>query len=195
MIDANSAAAKLLQIITRMHALERPYVIPTKAALRQVFEQVFWSSLNQYEGKALKARIFFAPRAALTRSGGIISFETRHALSEESIRRFSPAHSSDGGLLVVEDPVTGVGIEGILGSSPFVQGGFPLWLCVEARGPGVVRVRTGHWPLFEFARGSVKQLGGMSFDRTFAELLLMGAALFPADLLSYQRSPQRYHPF
>ncbi len=181
MIDASSAAAKILEIITRMHHLERPFVIPTKDTLRHVFDQVFWSSLNQYEGKALKARIFFAPRAALTGSGGVISFDTRHALSQESIRRFSPAHSSDGGLLVVEDPVTGVGIEGILGSFPFARGGFPLWLCVEARGPGVVRVGTGHWPLFEFARGTVKQLGGMSFDRTIAELFFMGADLFPTE--------------
>lgn len=181
MIDANNAAAKVLQIITRMHALERPYVIPTEGALGQVFDQVFWASLNQYEGKALRPRVFFAPRAALTASGGIVTFDTRHALSQESIRRFSPAHSGDGGLLVVEDPATDVGIEGILGTSPSVRGRSPLWLCVEARGPGIVRVGTGRWPLFEFARGAVKQLGGMSFDRTMAEVLLMGAALFPTE--------------
>lgn len=181
MIDAKDAASKVLQIITQMHDLERPRVIPAEDALRHVFEQVFWSSVNQYEGMALRARVFFAPRAALTSSHGIIPFDTGHALSQESIRRFSPAHSGDGGLLLVEDPVTGIGIEGILGSSPFKRGASPWWLCVEARGPGMVRVGVGQRPLLEFARGAVKQLGGMSFDRTMAEILLMGAALSPTE--------------
>jgi hypothetical protein len=82
MINANKAAASVLQIITRMHDSHRVKVVPSEDALRFVFDQVFWSSLNQYEGKALKARVFFPPRAALTQSSGLISFDTRLPLSQ-----------------------------------------------------------------------------------------------------------------
>lgn len=185
MIDAKGAAAQVLQIISQMHRLEQPYVVPSEHALAHVFEQVFWSSVNHYEGLLLTARVFFAPRAALTTSSGMIAFDTRLAVSQESIRRFSPAHGDDGGLLVVEDSEKGIAIEGILGSSPFSRGSSPHWLCVESRAPGTIRVGSGRLPLLEFTHGSVKQLGGMSFDRTFAEVLLIGAAVFPAEPAGY----------
>ena len=56
---------------------------------------------------------------------------------------------------------------------------------MESRGNGVVRVSHGHQPILEVTRGSLKQLGGLAFDRTTAEVLLMGAGLFPSEPVDY----------
>lgn len=102
-------------------------------------------------------------------------------MSTRAIRQLSPAQAPDGALLVVEDPPGGLHIGGMLGNFPSVGGASPLWLCVESRGPGAVRVCVGSEPILEFTRGAVKQLGGMSFDRNAAEGLLMTARLFPTE--------------
>lgn len=181
MIDATAIARKVLSIVDQMHKSRRPRIVPSEGALRRVVEDVFWSSLDRYEGNPLSARVFFAPREALTSSGGIIRLVARHRISPSTIRQLSPAHSADGGLLVVEDAADCVSVEGLLGSAPFVRSALPLWLCVESRGPGVVRVSVASEPILEIARDKVKQLGGMLFDRNVAEILLVGTRLFPAE--------------
>jgi hypothetical protein len=181
MIDSTVIAQKILGIIGQMHELRKPRTIPSENALRRVIEDVFWSSLDRYEGNPIRARVFFAPRQALQESGGIIRLEERHLISLETIRRLSPAHSVDGGLLAVEDATNIVNIEGILGSAPSVKGASPFWLCVESRGLGAVRVSVASTPILEFTRGTIKQLGGMSFDRNAAEILLMSTGLFPTE--------------
>lgn len=178
MIDTATLAKQVLSIVGRLHKLRQPRVVPTEAVLSKVLEDVFWSSVDRYEGNSLRARIFFAPRPALTGSEGIIQLASRYPVSTRTIRQLSPAHASDGALLAVDDITDGLNIEGILGGFPFVRGSLPLWLCVECRGPGNLRVSIGSQPILEFTRGSVKQLGGMSFDRTAAEVFLMHAGLF-----------------
>jgi hypothetical protein len=111
MIDSTAIAQKVLSIVGQMHELSRPRIVPSEGALCRVLEDVFWSSVDQYEGNQIRARVFFAPRAALTGSGGIIQL-ARHPISRITIRRLSPAHSADGGLLVVEDAPDRVGVEG-----------------------------------------------------------------------------------
>ncbi|MGH7148648.1 MAG: putative sensor domain DACNV-containing protein [Nitrospiraceae bacterium] len=163
-----------------MDRLRRPRIVPSEVALRHVVEDVFWSSLDRYEGNPLRVRVFFAPREALTSSGGIIRLAARHSVSPSTIRQLSPAHSADGGLLAVEDASGCLSVEGLLGSAPFVKGASPLWLCVESRGPGAVRVSLASEPILEITREKVKQIGGMSFDRNVAEILLISTSLFPA---------------
>jgi hypothetical protein len=164
-----------------MQEVLRPRVIPTEAGLQKVIEDVFWSSVDQYEGTPVRARIFFAPRAALTGSFGIIPLAAPSRLSPKTIRQLSPAHTTDGGLLAIEDVGGVINIEGILGGLPFVGGASPWWLCVESRGPGTLRVSVGFEAILEFIRGEIKRLSGMSFDRTSAEILLMNSRLFPTE--------------
>jgi sensor domain DACNV-containing protein len=180
-IDFLGTAKEILDIVSHMHELRQPRVLPTQAALSKVLQDVFWSSLDQYEGNPVRARVFFAPRAALENSERVIQLATRQRVSTQTLRQLAPAHALDGALLAVEDDSEGLHIEGILGSLPFVRGASPLWLCVECRGPGSVRVSIGSQPILEYTRGVTKQLGGMSFDRTAAEVLLMGAGLFPIE--------------
>ena len=156
--------------------------VPSEGALRRVVEDVFWSSLDQYEGNPIRARIFFASREALSKSFGIINLATSYPISLSTIRQLSPAHSSAGGLIAVEHSGEEVAVEGILGKFPSIRGGQPLWLCVESRGPGTLRVSIGEKSILEFARGTVKQLGGMSFDRNSAEILLLSNGLLPAEI-------------
>jgi predicted mannosyl-3-phosphoglycerate phosphatase (HAD superfamily) len=87
MIDSTVIAQKILGIIGQMHELRKPRTIPSENALRRVIEDVFWSSLDRYEGNPIRARVFFAPRQALQESGGIIRLEERHLISLETIRR------------------------------------------------------------------------------------------------------------
>jgi hypothetical protein len=132
--------------------------------------------------------MFFAPQEALIGSEriirgseGVIRLASPRPLSQETIRELSPAVSADGALLLTETPTNGISVEGILGTFPFVGRASPRWLCVESRGSGAVRVSVGSEPILEFTRGEVKQLSGMSFDRTAAEILLMNARLFPRE--------------
>jgi hypothetical protein len=178
MIDSAGLTERIFAIIAQLHELRRPMVVPTKAALTKVLEDVFWASVQQYEGNPLRPRIYFAPKEALVRSDSIVQLLSRHQLSVRAIRNFGPAHALDGALLVIED-ADGVWIEGILGGLPFVRTASPHWLGIECRGPAHLRISSGFEPILEFTRGAVKQLGGMSFDRTAAEVLLMGAGLLP----------------
>lgn len=186
MIDATSLAKTILNLVRQMHESRQPRILPTEAALSKVIEDVFWSSVDRYEGTPVRARIFFAPREALAGSEGIIQLAARHPISPNTIRQLSPAYSAEGALLAVEDAADDIGVEGLLGSFgfPFFGSVSPVWmkwLCVESRGPGAVRVSVGYEPILEFTRGTVKQLGGMSFDRTAAEALLMNTRLFTAE--------------
>jgi hypothetical protein len=146
-------------------------IIPSEDALRLVLEEVFWSSMDQYEGQFVRARVYFAPEPALS-GYGIIRLSSSLPLSKETIRRLSPAHGPDGALLVVEDSSGQLGIAAILGSSPFTRGGAPWWLCVESRGPGVIRVRIGADPILDFIRGSLRALGEAAFDESVATFVL-----------------------
>ena len=181
MIDTVSIAKRVLDIIGQINESFRVKVIPSEKALSRVFEDVFWSSLDSYEGNSLRVRIFFAPNREVLGSNNIIWFKQRHSISQDKIRKLAPAQTSGGGLLVFEDENSDVYIEGMLGKSPSVNNSFPYWLSVESRANGVVRISDGHQPILEFTRGSLKQLGGMSFDRTTAEVLLMGMGLFPSE--------------
>lgn len=159
-----------------MHELRRPNVIPNKQSLSRVIEDVFWSSLDRYERIPLKARIFFAPVAALTGAEYIIRLTNPVPVSKESIRGLAPAHPPDGGLLVMQDSAGTLRVEAILGSYPFAGGrAQPNWLCVESKDAGCFRISNRSELILEFTRGYVKQLGGMSLDRTSAEGLIMGA--------------------
>jgi hypothetical protein len=174
-------AQKVFSIVNQMHENRRPRVLPTETALSKVIEDVFWSSLDQYEGTPIRTRIFFAPRKALASGEGIIQLEERHPISQDTIRRLSPAHTADGALIAVEDATDGLNFEGLLCSFPTVARASPLWLGVETRSSGAVRISIGANPILEVTRGSITQLGGMSFDRTAAEVLLMSARLFPVE--------------
>jgi hypothetical protein len=153
MIDSTSIAKKVLNIVEQMRMLTGLQIVPSEDVLRRVLEDVFWSSVDQYEGNPFRARVFFAPRAALIGSGAIIRLAARHPISRDTIRRLSPAHSADGGLLAVEDDTGHFGVEGLLGSYPSVAIVSPLWLCVESRGPGIVRISAGPEPILEFGPG------------------------------------------
>ena len=182
MIDSIAIAREVLGILEQMHKARRPHRVPSEGALRRVVEDVFWSSLDQYEGNPIRARVFFASRNALSESSGIINLAISHPISPSTIRQLSPAHSPAGGLIAVEHSGEEVAVEGILGKFPSIRGGQPLWLCVESRGPGTLRVSIGEESILEFARGTVKQLGGMSFDRNSAEILLLSNGLLPAEI-------------
>lgn len=174
--DPTELAKRALSIISQMHELRRPYVIPDEQSLSRVIENVFWSSLDRYERIPLKARIFFAPIAALTGAEYIIRLANPVPVSKESIRNLAPAHPPDGGLLAMRDSVGTLRFEAILGSYPFAGGrAQPSWLCVESKDVGSFRISHRSEPILEFTRGYVKQLGGMSLDRTTAEALIMGA--------------------
>jgi hypothetical protein len=179
MIDSIAISHQVISILEQLADLRRPKITPSASALAQVIEKVFWASLDRYEGIPLRTRVFFTPRQALTSSSGIICFENRQAFSLTTIRQLSPALAAGGGLLVVEDERQALWIEGILGCSPSITGSSPLWLSVECCDVGVVRVKNSSSPILEFSRGVVRQLGGMSFDRNSAEVLLMSASLFP----------------
>lgn len=173
----------VLSIVAQMHELSRPQTVPSQRVLSRVVEAMFWSSVDRYEGNPLRARIFFASR--LLMDAGIIQLAPPLPVSRETIRELSPAHAPDGALLAVEDANGEPHIEAILGSSPFARrsaGASPSWLCVESRGPASLRVSIGSWKtVLDFTRGDLKHLGGMSLDRTAAEVLLMSAALFPTE--------------
>lgn len=173
MFDPAELASKALGIIDQMHEIRRPYFVPTEHSLTQVIKDVFWSSLDRYEGDPLTVRIFFAPIGALTRSANIVRFDTACPVTTVTIRDLSPAHALDGGLLAVQESDGSLSFRGILGSFPFIGGrASPMWLCVESRVPGCFRVCIGSEPILEFTRGIAKTLGGMSLDRTTAEALI-----------------------
>ena len=179
MIDAESLAATTLSLLSEGVPFLSPKVIPPQAILARVIADVFWSTLEALEGSALRVRIYFAPPAAIGYSSGTAGLLERYPYSAATLRALSPAHGPDGALLVVQESNGDLSVAGLLGTLPFVTTAAPLWLCVEGRGPGVIRVSVGFEPLLEFTRGNVRQLGGMAFDRTFAEVLLMSAHLFP----------------
>jgi len=176
MIDSSHIAREVLNIIARMHELRQPSFIPSEAALSCVIEQVFWASMDQYEGTPLRTRLFFAPTIP---GDGIIRLSQPYPLSRDAIRSLSPAHSNDGALLVEADLEGGLLIHAVLCSLSSVREAFPHWLSVVSRGPGCVTVCISSEPIYEFTRGTSKLLAGMSLDRTAAEVLLMSAKLFP----------------
>jgi len=182
MIDAAGIAQNVISIVDRMHELRRPQTVPTDGALHRVIEEVFWSSMDRYEGNPLQARIFFVRKLQLT-GARIIQLASPRPISKDTIRQLSPAHAPDGALLAVEDTNGEPQIEAVLGSFPSTRGASPYkWLGVESRGPGSVRLSIGGWQtVLEFIRGTWKPLGGMSLDRTAAEILLMKAGLFPTE--------------
>ena len=176
MIDSSHIAREVLNIIARMHELRQPSFIPSEAALSCVIEQVFWASMDQYEGTPLRTRLFFAPTIP---GDGIIRLSQPYPLSRDAIRSLSPAHSNDGALLVEADLEGGLLIHAVLCSLSSVREAFPHWLSVVSRGPGCVTVCISSEPIYEFTRGTSKLLAGMSLDRIAAEVLLMSAKLFP----------------
>lgn len=142
MINTKSIAQKVLNIVGQMHGSRRPRVVPTEDALSSVLEEVFWSSVDRYEGNPLRVRIYFAPQQALSHES-IVQLGAPLPFSRDTIRKLSPAHPPDGALLVVEDSTAGLQIVALLGSSPFARGGSPAWLCIECRGPS--RHKGMHW--------------------------------------------------
>ncbi len=180
MIDAESLAATTLRLLSQGVPFLAPKVIPTQAILARVIGDVFWSTLEALEGTALRVRVYFAPPAAIGSSFGTVGLLEQHPFSASTVRALSPAHGPDGALLVVQEMNGELKVAGLLGTLPSVPAAAPLWLCVEGRGPGVIRVSVGFEPLLEYTRGNVRELGGMAFDRTFAEVLLMSVNLFPS---------------
>lgn len=181
MIDGQGIAGRVIAVLEQMNAVRRPSVVPSLNALAAAFEQVFWSSLDHYEGAPLRARVFFTTLETVTNSPSIIRLQELIVFSSSTIRQLAPAHAADGGLLVVEDASGRLFVAGILSSFPSVHGAKPWWISIESRNTGVVRVSSGSSPILEFTRGDVRQLGGMAFDRTSAEVLLMTANLFPTE--------------
>lgn len=179
MIDADFLAATTLRLLSQGVPFHTPVVTPPQAVLAQAIGDVFWSTLEALEGTALRVRIYFAPLAAIGNSYGIVGLPEPRPYSASSLRTLAPAHGPEGGLLLVEDSNGDFTVRGLLGSLPFVPTAAPLWLCVEGRGPGSIRVSVGFEPLLDYTRGKVRELGGMAFDRTFAESLLMSVNLFP----------------
>lgn len=181
MSTTNSAAIarQALETLSQLPSIRHPKIIPSAAALAHAFEMVFWSSLDSYEGTPISAKVFFAPQAAIESSGGAFRLGQPKLLNVENIRRLAPAHGARGGLLVIEHRDGSLSIEGLLGRMPFFREVSPLWLSVERRGVGAVRINCGHTPILDFRKGAVRRLGGLAFDRTSAELLLMGAGIFP----------------
>lgn len=110
--------------------------VPSAHDLALVLEAVFWASLRKYEGVPTKTRIYLAPRQPLESDIRTVAFDTD--LTEDSIRKLSPAHGREGGLVVraVEE---GLRVAGICVRHD-AQHPPPLLLCTESTKPGVVRV-------------------------------------------------------
>lgn len=181
MINATDIAQKVFDIIEQMHEMRRPAIVPSKTAFCHVIEEMFWSSVDRYEGNLLRTRIFFAPQAALI-GAGIVQLVSPIPVFRGTIRQLSPTQDRDGALLVVENMNNGLHIKAIMGSTPFRHGVYRNnWLGVESRGPGSLRIRCGWQIILDFSRGTLKQLGGMSLDRTAAACILMSASLFPTE--------------
>ena len=178
MIDSQAIAKNVLAIIHQMVEIKSPpTVIPSEETLCRVIEIIFWSSLEKYEGNSLKIRVYFTPKEALS-GQGVVRLDSPCPITLDSIRQLSPAQCEEGGLLVVEGDDSEAFIHGLQGSFPSVKGVPPIWLCVESRGNGIVRISYSKRPIFEIARGRVRQLGGMTFDRNSAALLLIDTGLF-----------------
>lgn len=176
MIDALLIARKTLSIIDQLPDHRKPRFVPSEAALRRVLEDVFWSSVDRYEGNLLQARVYFTSRQAM-QGDGIIRFGSPAPFSAETLRSLTLTCAPNGGLLAV-DGDGGLQVEGILGEHP-IRDAAPFWLCVESRGPGALRVSIRRQPVLEYTRGKLRHIGGRSLDRTAAEGLLMAIRLFP----------------
>src|SRR5262245_55983507 len=61
MMDAASIAKTALIIIRQMHELRRPKFLPSEGELCRMVKDVFWASLDKYEGIPLEVRLFYAP--------------------------------------------------------------------------------------------------------------------------------------
>jgi len=176
MINALLIARKVLSIIDQRGEFRRPGFIPSEAALHKVVEDVFWSSADRYEGNPLYARVYFTPEQAI-KGPQIIRLDAPATFSATTLRSLTPVCAPNGGLCAVERDGA-LQIEGILGEHP-IKNADPFWLSVEGYGPAAVRVSIRGEPILEFTRGKLRHVGGMSLDRTAAELLLMAARLFP----------------
>jgi hypothetical protein len=174
MINALFIAKTVLSIVEQMHELRRPKFLPSEGELCRMVEDVFWASLDKYEGIPLEVRLFFAPAM---HGPHTLRLGSKIPLSPRAIRELSPAQAKDGGLVVAAGTGGGLAVHSLLGSSPTARGGMPHWIAVESRGPGLVLVRIGSKPIVEFVRGTISRLSGMPQDRTAAEVMLMGAGL------------------
>lgn len=175
MIDAATMAKQILSAIEQhLPRLERPKVTPSEETLRRVLEEMFWSSMDQYEGQALRPRVYFAPEQILSspNTPGVMRLLSPAPMDRKWIRRLCPAHGLEGALLVMENQNATAQITGLYGCFPSVRRGWPLWLCVECRGVGVIAVHVLGRTILEFKRGEVRAIGGPSMDRSGAIALI-----------------------
>jgi hypothetical protein len=109
---------------------------PSVNELALVLERVFWSSLRAYEGIPTRVRIYLAAPEPLPDER--FSFEIAKELTDDVIRRLSPAHGRQGGLVVRavgnDAHVAGIHVRQDPQHPP------PLLLCVESTSVGVLRV-------------------------------------------------------
>lgn len=172
MLSAETLAVKVLGVLNKTHELMRPKLIPSQTALESVLEAIFWSSLDKYEDVPLRARVYFAPLAALdVPHPSIVRLDSCIPVTLAHIRRLSPAHGRHGGLVIIEQSGKPE-IAAIYASSRPTEPTHPSWLCIECTGTGVVRVVSDHRVLLEFSRGTVNISEGMSFDEHYASLIL-----------------------
>lgn len=184
MVDWKILANKVLQILKQVHDLRKPKVVPSEGAVSKVVEEVFWASLDKYEGVPLRARMYFAPDVG--EHSSIVRLASPQVFNRHALRLLAPAHTENAGLLVHEREGQLV-IDSIMAVTPSARGGFPQWLCVQCREPGVVRVSIGDEQILEFNRGEIKQIGGYAFDRLTASCMLaMACKSTRSDVLPIQ---------
>jgi hypothetical protein len=183
MMDAASIAKTVLNIVRQMSELRRPKFLPSEGEMCRMLEDVFWASLDKYEGIPLDVLLFYAPAIPGPHT---FRLESATPLSPPAIRALSPAHAKDGVLVVAAGTDGSLAIHSLLCSSHAARGGMPHWLAVESRGSGLILVRIGSKLIVEFVRGTINRLAGMSHDRTAAKAMLMGAGLFPRDSRALQ---------
>lgn len=175
MVNASGLVDKLLAVLAITPPALLPTVIPQRGTLEGLIEELFWSSLDHYEGVPLRAKIYVAPLSIINGSDpALIALRTPVPANRENIRRLAPAHGRDGALVVVEREDQSV-IVGTYASARAVLPSKPSWLCVECTGTGHFRIATGFEVVLEFSRGFERVLGGMSFDTDLAAAQISGA--------------------
>lgn len=152
------APLDLSSLITRLHSLLEGHAgAPTEEQLREACNVLYSSSLLKEEGRAVRARVIFAPPGAFSPEEGppdgthAVRFTTSHPFTTNEIKRLSPAASFFHSVVAIwPDRGRGFRIWGVLNTGPrwmnLVAGGRKP-LGVEIPYP-IIHVRDPGWLLF-----------------------------------------------
>ena len=140
MIDSKAIAKNVLAIINQKGEFKSTSpVTPSEETLSLVIETVFWGSLEKYEGHSINIKAYLVPQEALS-GPGVVWLDSPCAVTLDTFRKLSPALCSDGGVPIVESGYSEALIHGLLGNFRTVSGEAPLWLSVESRNIGIIRI-------------------------------------------------------